>query len=457
MRIIAVANQKGGCGKTTIVINLAACLAREGQRVLALDLDPQGHCALGLAVPEEQIELSIANVLEKTHDGGEPDLSRATWQISSNFDLVPSRTDLARMEQKFAGVENRREYLRRILDTVCDRYDVVLIDTPPNIGFLTESAIHAATDIIVPVDTGYFSLQGLSKQLDTIRELRADEERPVTVRVLANLYDVRTKLGREILAELRKRHADAMLTSFINFNTKLKESTSLGQPVTEYDPSSMGCRDFVNLAREIIRVPDAPPAPSPSLLEQADALAESAGRLLATSETLLGSGRLERADAAPSLDASDVATPAETSTAAATPEREDSMLAPTPLSNKQATPLPAVRTAVPVLQSAPPTPQQTDRRIAAIYGVHQEDAGVEFVIAAPGASTVRLAGDFNNWNPERTPLKPMRDGSFQVLVPLAPGRYRYRYVVDGLWRNDPANGNVEINPFGELNSIVEVG
>ncbi|HVP13608.1 MAG TPA: AAA family ATPase [Phycisphaerae bacterium] len=413
MRIIVVANQKGGCGKTTVVINLAACLAREGQRTLAVDMDPQGHCALGLAVPEEQIEASIADVLLSADGKSQPDLSRVTWQISSNFDLIPARFDLSTLEQRLAGVPGRERRLRQCLDTIEDKYDVVLVDSPPTVGFLTQSALYAADEVVIPMDTGYFSLQGLAKQLETVRAMRAAWGKTFVVRILANLYDVRTKLGREILAELRKRHGDALYTSFVNFNTKLKESSSLGQPITEYDPASSGCRDFVRLAREIISLGRPRTASAPvtalgtgteeNLLKRADALAADANRLLATTETLLGSGRL-----------------------ASVPR-------------------------------AAPTPEETERRIEMLYGPQCLKDGTIFIVRADGARTVRLAGDFNNWNPDRTPMRSVRKNTFQVQLPLPPGRYQYRYVIDGQWRNDPANEKVMPNPFGELNSVVEVG
>lgn len=457
MRIIAIANQKGGCGKTTVAVNVAACLARENQRTLLIDLDPQGHCALGLAVPEEQIEVSIADILS-AEDGRLPaDLTRVTWQISSNFDLVPSRTDLSRLERALASVHDREQRLARALAPLHDRYDFVVLDTPPHIGFLTESALYAADEVVVPVDTGYFSLHGLSKQMDTIRELRTRWNKPLTLRILANHYDVRTKLAREILAELRKRHGDAMFSTFINFNTKLKESASLGQPITEYDPASSGCRDFVRFARELIALKSAAaattvssrphdvlmPAPSSAgaafaasmlpqangpvfvtadrstpaaalpraaddreLLARADALAADASKLLATTQTLIGPGR--------------------------------------PFSG-EARPQPA------------PTAVQTARKIERIYGPQPLDDGILFVFAGRGARRVQLAGDFNDWNPDRTPLQHIDDDTFQIKLPLGPGRYRYRYVVDGNWRNDPANHRVETNPFGDLNNVVEVG
>ncbi len=420
MRIIAVANQKGGCGKTTVAINLAACLAREGQRTLAIDLDPQGHCALGLAVPEEQIEVSISTLLAPEPGEDAADLARATWQISSNFDLIPSKTDLADLERRLANTPNREQRLSRALSGLDAKYDFVVIDTPPHIGFLTESALFAADEVLVPVDTGYFSLHGLSKQMETLRQKHADWGKSTTLRILANHYDVRTKLGREILSELRRRHGDSMLTTFINFNTKLKEGASLGQPITEYDPNSSGCKDFLRLAREIIsfRAADRFAAPSivvaepqperptqqidHGLIERADALAADANKLLATTQTLIGGPR------------------------------------------------PAAR------PQSPPTPAETLRKIEMIYGPQPVEDGVIFRVRAHGASRVQIAGEFNDWNPERTPMQHVDPDDFQIKLPLRPGRYRYRYVIDGYWRNDPANHLVETNPFGELNNVVEV-
>ncbi len=395
MRIIAVANQKGGCGKTTVAVNLSACLAREGRRVLLVDVDPQGHCALGLAVPEEQIELSIAEVLDAE---GEPiDLARIVWQITTNFDLAPSRTELAAYEFKMNGVTNADLQLRKALLSVADKYDFAVIDCPPHIGLLTLSALRAAGEVIVPVDTGYFSLQGLTKQLETIDRMREQTGHDLEIRILANLYDVRTKLAREILAELRRKFDPIMFRAFINFNTKLKEGSSFGQPITEYDPASMGCRDFVRLARELIALGGREEAPS-AILAQADQLAVSAEKLLATT---------------------------------------------VPLFARRA--------------GEPATPEEIDRRIEEIYGVQQADDGVVFRTHAPGASTVSLAGDFNNWDPDSTPMQPgEREGDFQARLRLEPGRYRYRLVVDGRWQQDPHNTYVESNPYGELNSVVEV-
>lgn len=401
MRTIAIANQKGGCGKTTVAINLSACLAREGRRTLLVDMDPQGHCALGLAVPEEQIELSVVDALMRVTTNEPVDLARVIWQITANFDLAPSKTDLARLELEMLSHEDREKRLTRVLESVADRYDFAVIDCPPHIGLLTFNAFHAAGEIVIPVDTGYFSLQGLTKQIDAVNQMRERNGHDVRVRVLANQYDVRTKLGREILSELKRKFDSLMCQSFINFNTKLKEGASFGQPITEYDPGSMGFRDFVRLARELIstNIPETVPQ---SILRQADELAARAEQLLATTKPLLG-GRMEEESREPSTDA------------------------------------------------------QIQAKIEQIYGVRQTDAGVLFVAHAPGAREVKLAGDFNNWSPDTTPMDTNGNPhDFRALIKLPPGRYRYRLVVDGTWTQDPFNSYVESNPYGELNSVFEV-
>ncbi len=510
MRIIAIANQKGGCGKTTVAINLAACLARENQRTLLIDLDPQGHCALGLAVPEEQIELSIADVLVNGDGPGGVDIPRVTWQISSHFDLAPSRIDLALLEQRLAGVSGREDRLRTALEPVRDKYDFVLIDSPPTVGFLTMSTLHAADEAIVPVDTGYFALHGLAKQIDTLREVPARTGRPLVLRILGNLYDVRTKLAREILAELRRRHARDTLSTFINFNTKLKEATSFGQPITEYDPASIGCRDFVRLARELIALGGGlPPEAVPiDVRDEADRIAADADRLLASSHALLGTRRAPgspaESPAAPPADPAelDLASDAETAGSPASvplsradrfaaddaPAREHddarrSNVPPPaharedddarridapPAAPARASSRPSSRrlAAEPDLPAAdatapaePPAASHAaiQRRIERLYGPQPADDGVLFALAAPGARSVRIAGEFNGWNADVTPLRAAGpDGRFEVKLPLAPGRYQYRYVIDGRWTNDPFNHLVDTNPFGEPNSVVVV-
>src|SRR4051794_6650537 len=252
MRIIAIINQKGGCGKTTTSINLAACMARLGHKTILVDIDPQGHCGVGLAVPEDQIERTIYDTLIEPADGKVARLSEIVWQIASDFDLAPSNIKLAGFEQVFAGRPGREDRLTRALEDVKGNYEWCIIDCPPSVGLLTFNALRACDEVIVPVETGFFSLHGLTKMMETLEVLRDRCEKDVMIRVLPTLYDTRTKLAREVLSELRSKFREYLMESTVNFNTKLKEAASFGQPITEYDPGSRGYKDFVNLARELM-------------------------------------------------------------------------------------------------------------------------------------------------------------------------------------------------------------
>src|SRR5215217_1843995 len=199
MRIIAIINQKGGCGKTTTGINLAACLARLGQKTMLVDMDPQGHCGVGLAVPEDQIERTIYDCLIEPSDGKVARLSEVVWQIASDFDLAPSNIRLAAFEQIFAGRTGREDRLLKALDTVRPTYDWVVIDCPPSVGLLTFNALRACDEVLVPVETGFFSLHGLAKVMETLELLKERVNKDVLIRVLPTLYDTRTKLARELM------------------------------------------------------------------------------------------------------------------------------------------------------------------------------------------------------------------------------------------------------------------
>lgn len=297
MRTITIANQKGGCGKTTVAINLSASIARESRRTLLVDLDPQGHCALGMAVPDEQIDLSIYECLMSQIDGEPVELSNITWQISPYLDLAPSRATLANLEPRLGEKPQADQLLKAILEANRDRYDYVVIDCPPHLGLLMKNGLRAADEVIIPVDTGFFSLHGLTQQLQTVDQICERNGQRLNVRVLPNQYDVRTKLAREILAELRKRFAGVVLDTIVNFNTKLKEGASYGQPITEFAPNSSGARDFQALAHEILMSEPAE-VPTSDILQHVERLAADAERLLATTTTLVGhKGDTNRRDA----------------------------------------------------------------------------------------------------------------------------------------------------------------
>ncbi|MCD6392786.1 MAG: AAA family ATPase [Planctomycetes bacterium] len=427
MRTIAIINQKGGCGKTTVAINLASCLAAHGKKTLLVDMDSQSHCAVGLAVPEEQIEQSIYDVLISNARGEPIRLAEVLWQISESFELAPASIDLAAFDQQMIGVVDREESLKHVLDKVGNDYDYAVIDCPPAVGLLTFNAIRAASDVIVPVETGYFSLHGLSKQLDTLSVLCKQCSQQINVMVLASMYDIRTKMGREILGELRKQFSDKMFKTTVNFNTKLKEAASLGQPISEYDPSSKGHKDFESLAEELIGTDT-----QTRRAEMVGTLQSKLDKISASAEELLSNIKTPQPQKIAKADTMGQVTPQEAPEAATVGQK--------------------------VAQTAAATPEKTiDEKIADFYGVRQLEDSVMFVTLYPRASSVQIAGDFNNWQPDGTPLKKVgTNGAWQIKLPMNKGKYRYRLVVDGQWQQDPYNEATESNPYGELNSVLEV-
>jgi len=434
MRTIAIVNQKGGCGKTTVSINLASALAEIGKRVLLVDMDPQSHCAVGLAVPEEQIEQSIYDVLISKSRNEPIRLTEILWQISDRLELAPASIDLSAFEQQMANVASRECCLRNAVDEVKNEYDYTIVDCPPAVGLLTFNALRASTNVVVPVETGYFALHGLSKQLETLSILCKRCSQHVQVNVLASMYDIRTKMAREILAELRAHFGERMLRTVVNFNTKIKEASSFGQPINEYDSSSKGQRDFRSLAEEIIG--------SDARLQHrqiVNTLADQLESISSEAEELLKQAK-------PEVKPRIVAKPQAPQEQAPKVEQVQSISQPRPVLDEIETKAPQQ-----------PTMADTNAKLSDYYGVNQIDDAIVFVTLYPRANTVQIAGDFNNWQPARNPMQRVGDsGIWQTELKLPQGKYRYRLVVDGQWQQDPYNERTEVNPFGEYNSVIEV-
>ncbi|MHC4126000.1 MAG: AAA family ATPase [Planctomycetota bacterium] len=416
MRTIAVINQKGGCGKTTVSINLASALAEKGHKTLLVDMDPQSHCAVGLAVPEDQIEQSIYDVLISKSRNEPIKITEIAWEISDRFELAPASIDLSAFEQQMAGIVDRESCLKYVLEGLDGEYEFVVIDCPPAVGLLTFNALRASTDVIVPVETGYFALHGLSKQLETLSILCKRCNQQINVKVLASMYDIRTKMAREILAELCEHFGEKMFRTVVNFNTKLKEAASLGQPICEYDPASKGYTDFLALVDEVTSLQT-----KQHHHELAKSLSNQLAQISSTADELL---KPEKPEIKPI----------------------QAKQPPVAVANK------AAGTSIIELNS-----KELDRKLSGYYGVRQIDEAVMFVTIYPRAESVSIAGDFNGWQPMKTPMEKVGSkGIWKSKIKLPAGKYRYRLVVDGQWQQDPYNEQSELNPFGERNSVLEV-
>jgi len=248
MRVIALANQKGGCGKTTAATNLAASLAESEQRVLLLDNDPQGHATLASGLGEGDFAASAYD-LYLSLDARIEDIRRP---VAPNLDLIPAGIELSAVEQALAGEPGREWRLRRALERSALPYDVVLIDCPPSVGLLTFNALLASGEVVVPVDPSAQSAQAVRKFRETLAvlgERRGHQPRP---RVLLSNYDPRSRFAREFAADLARDCGDLLLDAVIHHTVRLKEAVVAGLAVGRLDPASRGALDFRRLATELL-------------------------------------------------------------------------------------------------------------------------------------------------------------------------------------------------------------
>lgn len=251
MRKIAIANQKGGCGKTTTAINLSACLAERGKRVLLIDLDPQAHATLGLKGNPEELEKNMYDVLS---DSSSPTtLEEVTLHILSNLDLAPSSVILSALEQELSGRPGRELRLYNAIQSLSTPYDYLIVDCPPSIGLLTFNALRACDEVIVPIETSIFSLHGVEKLLETTRVLSDRADHRTKVKALATIYDRRTKLAKEILKRIREHFEGSVFNSVIHTNIRLREAALKRVPISKLDKTAAGYKDYRQLTEEVIK------------------------------------------------------------------------------------------------------------------------------------------------------------------------------------------------------------
>jgi len=255
MRIISITNQKGGCGKTTTAVNLAAALSHNKKKVLLIDLDPQSHATLGLDIKADS---SVYDVLSKLTNK-KAKLDEIIQNIGENFDIAPSSIVLSTLEQELAGEIGRESRLRDILDSFKGHYDYILIDCPPNLGILTINAIRAANEILVPVEASRFSIEGLSQLVEIVNLVRDRLDHDVKYKVLVTNFDSRLRHSFKILERIKTTFKDNLFSTIIHVNVKLKEAQSQGTHILSYDKYCRGAKDYFSLSREIL-TQDEPPA-----------------------------------------------------------------------------------------------------------------------------------------------------------------------------------------------------
>lgn len=366
MKIISIANQKGGCGKTTTAINLASSLSLNGKKVLLVDLDPQAHASLGLNIESQD---SIYNVISHLTPR-KLRMENIIRRIENSFDIVPSNILVGTLEQELADEIGRELKIQEVFNPIKERYDYILIDCPPSLGILTVNAIRASDELIIPLEPSRFSLRGVEHLVDIVNLIKERLNHHVQCRVLITMFDSRLKHSFSMLSTIKQKFGDILFDTIVHVNVKLKESAVVGQTVNQFDKYCRGSKDYYSLAKEILH--------------------------------------LEKEE-----------------------EREEG--------------------------EALASPKEFSAQMKGLIKEETKDFyPTKFALALPGAKSVYITGSFNDWALDESCRLKESNGRWEIDIPLRPGVYKYQFVVDGVWKEDPANPRREKNSFGDINSLVEV-
>jgi chromosome partitioning protein len=248
-KIIAIANQKGGVGKTTTSINLAASLGVLEKKILLIDADPQANATSGLGIEVESVEKGTYQLLEHTVSAKEVIVSTN----SPNLDLIPAHIDLVAIEIELVDKKNRESMLKRAIGELKDEYDFILIDCAPSLGLLTLNALTAADSVLIPIQCEYFALEGLGKLLNTIKSVQKIHNVQLDIEgLLLTMYDSRLRLSNQVVDEVKKHFDEMVFKTIIQRNVRLSEAPSFGESIISYDAGSKGANNYLSLAQELI-------------------------------------------------------------------------------------------------------------------------------------------------------------------------------------------------------------
>jgi len=405
MKKIAMANQKGGCGKTTTTINLSGALAEMGKKTLVIDLDPQAHASFGLNRTNQSMDRSIYNVLTDNSEKNRP-IKECIMNVSPNLDIVPSNILLSTLEQELKDKEDAVSKLHQALSMSHLDYDYMVIDCPPSLGFLTFNALRASDQVIVPIDMSAFSLMGVGKLLGMLELIKIKIYHSPQVNALATLYDRRTKYSQVMYNEISAFFKNQLLSTTIRINVDLKKAAAKGVCITRFNKDAIGAKDYMALAQEILR----------------------ANGVLEFEEALNAAPQTAPKEASPDAEIVLPSSGARTGEAASI----------------------ARESAAPVMNLARGVTDDIEEPQA-------RPRDILFNVDAPGAKDIYVVGDFNDWKiAEDYRLSKIDNSRWEKKLGLKAGRYKYKFIIDGEWISDSQNKEREQNSFGTFDSIISL-